>query len=275
MNYNKFWYNYILEWRFFIIDLLQNYNEQESLNIEHIERLLNNDIINYSNSKIEAGNSLGWVLDNSISELGKKIAKKFEIENVTNNDSDIGIFKIMKGIYWGNNTLLDMNSPKYLNELKQYISNHLKELIKYKYDFNNEKYEEISEYIGKNVNKIVNNFSNQYLNNNYRDKMEKIQKEWDIAYEYKDYDKLDKVSEQLKNNYSNGFYKDFNLEYKNFKSILIDTVFDNKRKNGEKLELTDMEKKVIEDTLKFFDSEYMDNMIKGLKSELEKTLKVD
>ena len=128
-----------------------------------------------------------------MSDLGERIGEKHGIGNVMTEDKDIEIFKKMKTMYWSSNTLLDMNNKEYLDELKQYVSSYMKELVVEQNMLSNKKKEEIFKDIDHSTDKMVNKFASKYFNNKARDKMKELQDKWDIAYKNKQYNVLDEI----------------------------------------------------------------------------------
>ena len=150
--------------------------------------------------------------------------------------------------YFQFNTLADLNNEAFLSRLKKGINNQIKvNLSEYSKENNLSKEQEsiILKDSQIEVDKLVNNFAKKYLNNDTRDFIANFQGKWDEAYNNKDYDTANFYAGQIRRLYSNGIFKDDELRERNLKTIYIDDILDEKRKNGEKVEITQLEEKAI------------------------------
>ena len=229
-------------------------DDKNYLEMQKIEHLLKRDILDYT---IQKGSSaLAWDLSKELYGFGEQMAKEFGIENIM-YDVKNEIFDLIEKQYWGeSDTLSDMNKESFLYKLKQNISDNTKRTIEETNQFDDKNLVKINEYVDTNISKIVDDFAKKYFNNRYRDKMEDLQNKWHIAYENKNYEQVNKLSGQMRRAFNNGYYKDYNLEYQIVKSFYIDTLLDYKRKKGEPMELTDIDKKVIDARMNLFTKDY-------------------
>lgn len=192
-------------------------------------------------------------LNNELDKMDKNIQKKWNLQSRLHlTDAEDKLYgekvDLISNAYFELNTLADFNNKELLTKLKESINNHIKvNLNEYsrKYELNKNQKNMILENTKNEVNKIVNNFAEKYLNNETRDMVANFQNRWEEAYKNKDYDTANFFAGQIRRMYSNGIFKDDVLREKNMKTIYIDDILDEKKQNGEKIELTKLEEKVI------------------------------
>ncbi len=205
-------------------------------------------------------------LNNELDKMDKNIQKKWNLQSrlyLTDAEDKLYGEKVdlISNAYFELNTLADLNNKKLLTKLKESINNHIKvNLYEYskKYKLNKNQKNMILEYTKNEVNKIINNFAKKYLNNETRDMVANFQNRWEEAYKNKDYDTANFFAGQIRRMYSNGIFKDDVLREKNMKTIYIDDILDEKKQKGEKVELTELEEKVIN---KYMQGEYMSQYV--------------
>lgn len=205
-------------------------------------------------------------LNNELDKMDKNIQKKWNLQSrlyLTDAEDKLYGEKVdlISNAYFELNTLADLNNKKLLTKLKESINNHIKvNLYDYskKYKLNKNQKNMILEYTKNEVNKIINNFAEKYLNNKTRDMIANFQNRWEEAYKNKDYDTANFFAGQIRRMYSNGIFKDDVLREKNMKTIYIDDILDAKKQKGEKVELTELEEKVIN---KYMQGEYMSQYV--------------
>lgn len=205
-------------------------------------------------------------LNNELDKMDKNIQKKWNLQSrlyLTDAEDKLYGEKVdlISNAYFELNTLADLNNKKLLTKLKESINNHIKvNLYDYskKYKLNKNQKNMILQYTKNEVNKIINNFAKKYLNNETRDMVANFQNRWEEAYKNKDYDTANFFAGQIRRMYSNGIFKDDVLREKNMKTIYIDDILDEKKQKGEKVELTELEEKVIN---KYMQGEYMSQYV--------------
>ncbi len=205
-------------------------------------------------------------LNNELDKMDKNIQKKWNLQSrlyLTDTEDKLYGEKVdlISNAYFELNTLEDLNNKELLTKLKESINNHIKvNLNEYskKYELNKNQKNMILEYTKNEVNKIVNNFAEKYLNNKTRDMIANFQNRWEEAYKNKDYNTANFFAGQIRRMYSNGIFKDDVLREKNMKTIYIDDILDEKKQNGEKVELTKLEEKVIN---KYIRGEYISQYV--------------
>ncbi len=205
-------------------------------------------------------------LNNELDKMDKNIQKKWNLQSrlyLTDAEDKLYGEKVdlISNAYFELNTLADLNNKKLLTKLKESINNHIKvNLYEYskKYKLNKNQKNMILEYTKNEVNKIINNFAKKYLNNETRDMVANFQNRWEEAYKNKDYNTANFFAGQIRRMYSNGIFKDDVLREKNMKTIYIDDILDEKKQNGEKVELTKLEEKVIN---KYIRGEYISQYV--------------
>lgn len=205
-------------------------------------------------------------LNNELDKMDKNIQKKWNLQSrlyLTDAEDKLYGEKVdlISNAYFELNTLADLNNKKLLTKLKESINNHIKvNLYDYskKYKLNKNQKNMILEHTKNEVNKIINNFAKKYLNNETRDMVANFQNRWEEAYKNKDYDTANFFAGQIRRMYSNGIFKDDVLREKNMKTIYIDDILDEKKQKGEKVELTELEEKVIN---KYMQGEYMSQYV--------------
>ncbi len=205
-------------------------------------------------------------LNNELDKMDKNIQKKWNLQSRLHlTDAEDKLYgekvDLISNAYFELNTLADFNNKELLTKLKESINNHIKvNLNEYsrKYELNKNQKNMILENTKNEVNKIVNNFSEKYLNNETRDMVANFQNRWEEAYKNKDYDTANFFAGQIRRMYSNGIFKDDVLREKNMKTIYIDDILDEKKQNGEKIELTELEEKVIN---KYMQGEYISQYV--------------
>ena len=198
--------------------------------------------------------------------MDKNIQKKWNLQSRLHlTDAEDKLYgekvDLISNAYFELNTLADFNNKELLTKLKESINNHIKvNLNEYsrKYELNKNQKNMILENTKNEVNKIVNNFAEKYLNNETRDMVANFQNRWEEAYKNKDYDTANFFAGQIRRMYSNGIFKDDVLREKNMKTIYIDDILDEKKQNGEKIELTELEEKVIN---KYMQGEYISQYV--------------
>lgn len=223
-----------------------------------------NNLIKYKEKHIDE--YLITKLNTELDKMDKNIQKKWNLQSrlyLTDAEDKLYGEKVdlISNAYFELNTLADLNNKELLTKLKESINNHIKvNLNEYskKYELNKNQKNIILEYTKNEVNKTINNFAEKYLNNKTRDMVADFQNKWDEAYKNKDYDTANFFVGQIRRMYSNGIFKDDALREENMKAIYIDDILDEKKQNGEKVEITELEEKVIN---KYMQGEYMSQYV--------------
>ena len=242
----------------------KNENELYGLSTEEIylqskvSSLALENLIKYKEKRVD--DYLIAKLSEALDKMDKNIQKKWNLQSglyLTDAEDKLYGEKVdlIYDAYYELDTLADLNNAELLSKLKKSINNHIKvnlNEICQKQNLNKEQENMILEDAKIEVNKLVDNFAKKYLNNNTRDMVANFQNKWDEAYNNKDYDTANFFAGQIRRMYSTGLFKDDALRDRNMRTIYIDDILDEKRENGENVEITELEEKVIDEHIAKF-----------------------
>lgn len=237
----------------------KNANELYGLSIEEIylqskvSSLALENLIKYKEKRVD--DYLIAKLSDALDKMDKNIQKKWNLPSglyLTDAEDKLYGEKVdlIYDAYYELDTLADLNNAELLSKLKKSINNHIKVNLNgicQKYNLNKKQENRILEDAKIEVNKLVDNFAEKYLNNNTRDMVANFQNKWDEAFKNKDYDTANFFAGQIRRMYSTGLFKDNALRDRNMRTIYIDDILDEKRENGENVEITELEEKVIDE----------------------------
>lgn len=242
----------------------KNRNELYGLSTEEIylqskvSSLALENLIKYKEKRVD--DYLIAKLIDALDKMDKNIQKKWNLQSrlyLTDAEDKLYGEKIdlIYDAYYELDTLADLNNVELLSKLKKSINNHIKVNLNdicQKQNLNKEEENMVLEDAKIEINKLVDNFAEKYLNNNTRDMVANFQNKWDEAYNNRDYDTANFFAGQIRRMYSTGLFKDDALRDRNMRTIYIDDILDEKRENGENVEITELEEKVIDEHIAKF-----------------------
>ena len=215
-------------------------------------------------------------IEKEIDKVENEIVKKWNLEKnlyVTDTDNDISAFlynKISDKLFYAVD-IIELAEGKFSDELKSGIVKYFnKELDTYNKEYDLDNIKEIKEYAEKLLTEGYDKISQKLFNNNVRDNLEKLCNQWDKAYDKQDYDKANEISKKIVKFCNRPIiYKDDILEVRIERILAKNELAQNKIKLGQDGKLSELEEKVLKETLK---DPYVGKRSKSLQSNIKKYL---
>lgn len=215
-------------------------------------------------------------IEKEIDKVENEIVKKWNLEKnlyVTDTDNEISAFlynKISDKLFYAVD-IIELAEEKFSDELKSGIVKYFnKELDTYNKEYDLDNIKEIKEYAEKLLTEGYDKISQKLFNNNVRDNLEKLCNQWDKAYDKQDYDKANEISKKIVKFCNRPIiYKDDILEVRIERILAKNELAQNKIKLGQDGKLSELEEKVLKETLK---DPYVGKRSKSLQSNIKKYL---
>ena len=215
-------------------------------------------------------------IEKEIDKVENEIVKKWNLEKnlyVTDTDNEISAFlynKISDKLFYAVD-IIELAEEKFSDELKSGIVKYFnKELDTYNKEYDLDNIKEIKEYAEKLLTEGYDKISQKLFNNNVRDNLEKLCNQWDKAYDKQDYDKANEISKKIVKFCNRPIiYKDDILEVRIERILAKNELVQNKIKLGQDGKLSELEEKVLKETLK---DPYVGKRSKSLQSNIKKYL---
>ena len=215
-------------------------------------------------------------IEKEIDKVENEIVKKWNLEKnlyVTDTDNEISAFlynKISDKLFYAVD-IIELAEGKFSDELKSGIVKYFnKELDTYNKEYDLDNIKEIKEYAEKLLTEGYDKISQKLFNNNVRDNLEKLCNQWDKAYDKQDYDKANEISKKIVKFCNRPIiYKDDILEVRIERILAKNELAQNKIKLGQDGKLSELEEKVLKETLK---DPYVGKRSKSLQSNIKKYL---